>query len=1758
MSRLKLFLLGPPRLEREGERLEINTRKSMALMAFLAVSGQTHRREALTTLLWPNSRSRSARAILRTTLSGLNKILAGEGLLVERDRIGLDREADIWLDVEQFQQLAQSWQTHGHPQSEPCNDCLLQLAEAVALYRGDFLEGFTLPDSADFDDWQAFETNRLRRELAGVLEKLVVGHRTQGHFDTAITYAQRWLALDPLHEPAHRCLMQLYAESGHRSAALRQYQTCYELLEDELGVHPETETTALYERIQQETAQYVKIITGSYGLIEGDTPEGLARSLLGQGGMGNVYRGIDTQTGEPVAIKALKPEIVASNPDLVERFVREGEALRQLNHPNIVKLLAAAEQDNQHYLVMEFVDGGSLRDLIKQEKPLSISRILELALDLADALTRAHRLNIIHRDLKPANVLLAQDGTPRLTDFGIARLTDSSQITETGLLVGTINYLSPEGCDGHRLDERADIWAFGAVLFEMLSGKRPFKGETMSAILAAIVTQPTPDLNQYRDDIPQPLADLVYRMLLKDREQRIPSVRLVGAELEAILAERPMTPTTPLPVPAGPPPPCPYRGLFAFQEEDAAFFFGRETFTETLVEAVQNRGLVAVIGPSGSGKSSVVQAGLVARLRQQEEGWLIDEFRPGSDPFGGLAATLLPLLEPDLSVTDQLVELRKLDESLENRELPLADIIDRILLQHPEASRLLLVVDQFEELYTLCPDPETRYSFLDLLFEIIDLQQYQTQPIFTLVFTLRADFLEQALAHRPFADIIQGNDFKLGPMQREELGLAVERPAEKQGLTFESGLVERILDDVGEEPGNLPLLEFALTTLWEQQQARTLTHTGYETIARVEGALTRHADFVYAGLSPTEQETARHLFTQLVRPGEATEDTRRLALRTELKEAAWRLVQRLADARLVVTGRDAAGNETVEVVHEALIRSWDQLRRWMEADRSFRAWQERLRAALYQWGATDQDEGALLRGLPLAEAENWLRQREVDLSRSEQAYIEASLAARQEREAAEEAQLQRELETAQKLAKTEKQRAEEQTQAAGRLRWLAVGLAVFLLAAVAAAWFALNQQDIAQRNAAEAQNVALIAGSQAALVNDDTDTALALARQAVSLNPDSAAAQAQLSEVAYTPGTVRRFLGHTDVVFALDISPDGRTILSGSDDKTLILWDIETGEMLKQLEGHTTWLNDAVFSPDGQLAASVSDEMAILWDVPTGRMIRQFDGHKENISRVAFSPDGQSMVTSGRGDDSILIHWDVVSGEIIQQFESNSRVQGLEFTPDGSALLSTSSDGLIVLWAVETGEIIYELNLNNENLGVPLGSVRTPAISPDGLTAVIATEDFGIFLWDLSTGTLLQRHEISGGTGAVTFHPHNGTVLVGGVRGTLMTLDLQTGDILDTLRGHNNPVNKVVITPNGRYAVTASGDKTLRLWELERGQVIRRFAAPDAFLREVDLGPDGRTALSASTDGSVTLWDVERGEMIRRFTDDQPATAVTYSPDGQTALIGTGYRFAEKVEPGHIILWDMETGEEIRRFEGHPYAVFDVEFSPDGKWAVSSGNGPVVILWDAETGQEIRRFEDYFVDSPWPVESFWDIKFSPDGSTILAGFVKGPIILWDVETGEEIGQLVGHDGAINGITVSADGQRVVSSGWDHQAILWDMQTNSIIRRFTNHAGPIGQVDFTPDERLMLGGSGDGTNSLWDVETGEQVRRYANGFVIKPVFNADGSQALVGFQDGAVELWRIDTTLEQLLEWTQANRYMPDLTCEQRELYRIEPLCQPVE
>lgn len=351
------------------------------------------------------------------------------------------------------------------------------------------------------------------------------------------------------------------------------------------------------------------------------------QKLIGQGGMGDVYYAIDTHSGQPVAVKRFKPEVGAGNPELLERFAREGEILRQLNHPNIVKVLATFEEDRP-YLVMEYVGGGSLRSLLDREPQLPLERVISIALDLADALTRAHRLNIIHRDIKPANVLLAEDGTPRLTDFGIAHLSNKPRVTKAEAVLGTLDYLSPEALRSEGIDARTDIWSFGVMLFEMLAGRRPFDERTAAATALTILQNPVPDLEALRPDVPVALVDLIYRMLEKDRQARISSVRLVGAELEAIskgtdltlqvqsrvLAEGRPVFTTPSTSSAG----VPRHNLPA----QTTPFIGRQAEVAELTQLLNDTTvrLVTVLGLGGMGKTRLALEVAATQLDIYEHG----------------------------------------------------------------------------------------------------------------------------------------------------------------------------------------------------------------------------------------------------------------------------------------------------------------------------------------------------------------------------------------------------------------------------------------------------------------------------------------------------------------------------------------------------------------------------------------------------------------------------------------------------------------------------------------------------------------------------------------------------------------------------------------------------------------------------------------------------------------------------------------------------------------------------------------------------------------------------------------------------------------------------------------------------------------------------------------------------------------------------------------------------------------------------------
>jgi serine/threonine protein kinase len=857
-----------------------------------------------------------------------------------------------------------------------------------------------------------------------------------------------------------------------------------------------------------------------------------------------------------VAVKIMHPHF-AEYPGFVERFEREAALVARLRHPNIVTVFDFDAENDLYYMVMELIEGPTLSNEIYERSlnampnrstfsPLETAFLFN---SLAAAVDYAHARNMIHRDLKPGNIMLASDGQVILTDFGIARMVSDAQPTVTsGRPAGTPIYMAPELCQGQPGDRASDIYALGIILYGLMTGNVPFDAENPDDLLRLQIEKAPPPPTRFNPELAPAVEQVILKSLEKKPADRHHSAgalahalrEALGVTAEQLTNAPPLAPLglqrmrerqdyaeTPALTPTTHSAsllPCPYRGLFAFQEDDAPFFFGREEFTDSLSDKVESQQLTAVVGPSGSGKSSVVFAGLVSRLRQaaslrqsQQKAWLLTDMRPGARPFEALANALL---SPEAD--DRVRRLQSLSDSLHEGSVRLVNAVKLLLRSQPDKHRLLLVIDQFEELFTLCPEPETRRSFIDVL-----LAGLRETPQLHIGLTVRADFLGQAFSHRPLADALQNATLFLGPMTRTELTRAIKEPARKQRVKFQSGLVERILDDVGEEPGNLPLLEFALTTLWAKQSGKLLTHQAYEEIGRVEGALARYAEDVYSELPAEKQPVARRAFVQMVRPGESTEDTRRQAMRAELEDA-WPLVQQLANARLLVTNRDPSGQETAEIVHEALIRSWGRLREWMRANRNFRAWQERLRGMLQQWEAAGHDDGALLRGALLVGAEGWLAERESEIGQAERGFIRASIALR-DREAAEREGLrQREVEAARRLAEIELRRASDQADSRQqqRQRSLYLGLIITLLAVAIGAvlvsgyWASLNIRR-AENQARLAQSHELAAQSQLA-APADPQLSLLLAVQAATLidgtTPETEAALRRAVQAA-APGT---------------------------------------------------------------------------------------------------------------------------------------------------------------------------------------------------------------------------------------------------------------------------------------------------------------------------------------------------------------------------------------------------------------------------------------------------------------------------------------------------------------------------------------------------------------------------------------------------------------------------------------------------------------
>jgi len=1143
---------------------------------------------------------------------------------------------------------------------------------------------------------------------------------------------------------------------------------------------------------------------------------------------------------------------------------------------------------------------------------------------------------------------------------------------------------------------------------------------------------------------------------------------------------------------------CPYLGLSAFQEMDAPFYFGRETFITALVQAVRTRKLVAVIvGSSGSGKSSVLFAGLLPRLRK-EGGYQFATFRPGSQPFYSLAGALLPLLESGLSESDHLVETRKLAERLENGEINLAQVAERILEKAPETRQVLLVVDQFEELYTLCPDAELQKAFIDELLATLEAHKARRNPSSVILVTLRADFMGQALAYRPFADALQEASLLMGPMTRQELHMAIEKPAEMQGAVFEPGLVERILDDVGEKAGNLPLLQFTLTQLWEQQTDGWLTHANYEGMGSVEGALAAYADRVYAGLEADEQERARRALVQLVQPGEGTEDTRRVATREELGDESWKLIQYLADRRLVVTGRDAAGNETTEVVHEALIQKWGRFQEWMNADRLFRAWQERLRGSQRQWQESGQDEGALLSGAPLAVAQNWVSERGAELSPPELGYIQASQAQQSQRQKALERRRQRTilaLVTGLVLVTVLGVIALFARQQASRSAQIALAEANTRATAEASA---LQQRQTAEEQA----NLASSRELAAAAVNNlevDPERSILLALEALK-KADTLEAQGALHQAILASRLVASIPADSQSVFGVAVSPDGSKFASAGMDGVVKIWAMNDFSALSgaapllvlenpidfevQLEtgGYTL-----AFSPDGsRLAVIAEKQSAKIYDVSSGQLLQTLSSQAGNVYGLAFDPDGKRLVTTSAGGKAVV--WDVLIGnELSTVTVPDYPIYGAIFTPDGKGLITGSDDAVARFWDLDDkpGTELFSLSFDYSLEGPP-GAF---AFSPDGKFLAIGTGQVAR-VWDFQA---LQA--------TPTIKP------------------------LFTLYGHQNNNNSLAYTSDGTRLVTGNADGTAKVWDAATGQELFTLAGGTGTINSLAISPDGIHPVSAHGDGQVRIWDISPTGS-HEWWAIHPAHRGRISPDGRR--LATGYKTSELTGETLFQLWELAPSgiTEVNSVTVNPEArVSAYGFSPDLSRNVTIDANSLLNLWDPASGQLLQSFPINQTETSSGHSDFvFGFAFSPDGAHCATGGDEGLAIIWDLASGKPLLVLTGHAAPVRSVDFSPDGTRLATADLDGTTRIWDSTSGQLLQTLSGHAGFIADVEFSRDGKRLLTGSNDTTAKVWDVLTGQELltlKGHASTIFFVD-FNPDGTHLVTGSTDGSAKVWDAST------------------------------------
>jgi WD40 repeat protein/class 3 adenylate cyclase len=1085
---------------------------------------------------------------------------------------------------------------------------------------------------------------------------------------------------------------------------------------------------------------------------------------------------------------------------------------------------------------------------------------------------------------------------------------------------------------------------------------------------------------------------------------------------------------------------CPYKGLAAFEEPDASMFFGRERLVGELAARTVGAGLLAVVGASGSGKSSVIAAGLLPSLK----------------------AGLLP------------GSARWRSASIRPGEHPLAELDAVHKTSRAEEGRLVLVVDQFEEVFTVCRDDDERSRFIDRLVSTA-----ADPDDAVVVVGLRGDYYGHCGGYPQLARLLAANQVLVGPMSGDELRRAVDLPARRTGIRVESALAETLVAEIGDEPGGLPLLSTALVELWMGRSSGWLRLDAYERLGGVRGAVARLAESSYEHLANGQRAAARRLFLRLVTTSEEGALARRMVPLSELDLerdlVLASVVERLTEDRLL-TAHDTA----LEVAHEALLREWPRFQEWLTEDAQSRELREHLTQGAKRWKTSGREEGELYRGARLSATLDWAENRQQELNELERQFLAESRAA-SERELVRQRRTNR------------------------RLKGLLVGVGVLLLLAIIAGVAALLARGNARDSATAA--VAQRLGAQALLVTD-LDLSLLLARQAVAID-DSEQTRANLeAALVRSPAAVRVSRPLSGRLLGVGASDDGRWIGYANNEGELAFAQARSGRVVRTVEGAffafgargsdqvvvgrvqldgiefvrvdlgtggekvvgRAGRGDYFSIADGNRVWAVRTETAqeiSVRDFDTGRILHRLRPAAGAPPFLDVNFRGQYLVVSslkGTPTPESAFRYDIWSlrpWRHVATLDDTRGVPGPSFSLDrsGDRFAVGHSDGSVTVWDTRTGA-------RRDLHGRHNGSTITVGFSPDGQTIVSTGDDAQVLVWDAETGELEQT--LSGHTGkpfGPAFSPDGRTLHTVALDGAAITWDLEgsrrlgrpfvAGSGNDVPEDQGEPAPSFSFSRDERRVAVAQANGRVAVVDLATGRIV--FETPTAGGRVLDVvwSPDGQEVATAAEEGRVATWSAADGTLRRSFSGIArklpPSTAadpglagatndvfaIAYSPDGRV--------LAASATDGRILRWDARSGRRI----GKPLAAagagagnvaLDLAFAPDGSklaaaFAMLGGGGGVAVVWELPDGKELYRVN---IDDGFGRGSA--VAFSPDGTLLATGGGTGEIKLWDAESGRRDGRtLTGTPGWVLSLDFDRTGDLLVSSGTDGATRLWDVE-----------------------------------------------------------------------------------------------------------------------